>query len=184
VFFAGRIEWNKGVFDLLDIAKRFKADGRIDIEFDLCGDGSALPALRQAATDAGLSDRFRCHGHSTQPFMRQMYQQCHIVIAPTTSEFVEGFNKVVAEGVLAGRPVITSSVCPALEYVAPAVVEVPPDDPTAYGEAILRLLEDKALRESKQQGCAAVAPQFYDPAKSWKAAADRALGKGVHGSVN
>jgi glycosyltransferase involved in cell wall biosynthesis len=177
VFFAGRIERNKGVFDLLEIAKRFKADGRTDIEFDLCGDGSALPALRQAAVDAELSERFRCHGHSTQPFMRQMYQQCHVVVAPTTSEFVEGFNKVVAEGVLAGRPVITSSVCPALEYVAPAVVEVPPDNPAAYGDAILQLYEDKALREAKHQGCATVAPQFYDASRSWKTAADRAVGK-------
>jgi glycosyltransferase involved in cell wall biosynthesis len=184
VFFAGRIERNKGVFDLLDVAKRFDAEGRTDIEFDLCGDGSALPALRQAVADAGLSGRFRCHGHSTQPLMRQMYQQCHAVIAPTTSEFVEGFNKVVAEGVLAGRPVITSSVCPALEYVAPAVVEVPPDDPAAYADAILRLCDDKVLREAKQQGCATVAPQFYDSAKSWKSAADRAVGKAAETATN
>jgi glycosyltransferase involved in cell wall biosynthesis len=117
VFFAGRIERNKGVFDLLGIAKQFFADGRRDIEFDLCGDGSQLESLRAAVVESGLADRFRCHGHSTKPFMRQMYEQCHVVIVPTTSDFVEGFNKVVAEAVLAGRPVITSSVCPALEYV-------------------------------------------------------------------
>src|SRR5262249_44469415 len=49
VFFAGRVEQNKGVFDLLAIARRFAADGRTDVEFDLCGDGTALPELRKQA---------------------------------------------------------------------------------------------------------------------------------------
>ena len=56
--------------------------------------------------------------------MRAMYDDAHVVIVPTTSDFIEGFNKVVAEAVLAGKPVITSSVCPALEYVRDAVIEV------------------------------------------------------------
>ena len=175
VFFAGRIERNKGVFDLLAIAARFAAEGHADIEFDLCGDGSQLEALRTAADSAGLTPRFRCHGHSTKPFMRQMYEQCHVVIVPTTSDFVEGFNKVVAEAVLAGRPVITSSVCPALEYVRDAVIEVPPDKFIPYGEAILKLKSDRCLYEAKRVGSALVRQQFYDPKRGWKAAVLKAV---------
>jgi glycosyltransferase involved in cell wall biosynthesis len=174
VFFAGRIERNKGVFDLLDIAKQFATDGHTDIEFDLCGDGSQLQFLRQAAIDAGIANRFRCHGHSTKPLMRQMYERCHVVIVPTTTDFTEGFNKVVAEGVLAGRPVITSSVCPALEYVKEAVVEVPPDDAMAYAQAILHLQQDGEFYQTKRQGCAAGAI-FHDPARGWKAALAAAI---------
>lgn len=175
IFFAGRIEANKGVFGLLEICKQFEKDGHTDIEFDLCGDGSQLEKLRRAASDAGVASRFRCHGHSPQPFMRGMYEQCHVVIVPTTTHFVEGFNKVVAEGVLAGRPVITSSVCPALEYVREAVVEVPPDDLAAYGDAILRLKMDAALYESKRQGCTTARAQFYDGKLGWGSAAHRAI---------
>jgi len=181
VFFAGRIEKNKGVFDLLDIAKRFGADGHGDVEFDLCGDGSRLEPLRAAVTSAGLENRFRCHGHSTKPFMRQMYEQCHVVIVPTTSDFVEGFNKVVAEAVLAGRPVITSSVCPALEYVRDAVLEVPPDQTAAYGDAILKLKSDSALYETKRLASASVRRQFYDVQRGWKAAVLRAIKTGQPG---
>ena len=61
-FYAGRIERNKGVFDLLDIATRFRDEARPEIEFDLCGDGSALAELKAAAAERGLSERFRCHG--------------------------------------------------------------------------------------------------------------------------
>ena len=176
VFFAGRIERNKGVFDLFDIARRFAGEGHLDVEFDLCGEGSQLDELRRAVSNAGLQERFRCHGHSTRPFMREMYERCHVVIVPTTSDFLEGFNKVVAEGVMAGRPVITSSVCPALEYVKDAVLEVPADNPSAYGDAILQLKTNAALYSAKRQGCDVARGQFYDSSLGWKAALERAVG--------
>ena len=170
VFFAGRIEKNKGVFDLFNIARRFADEGHTEIEFDLCGTGGQLETLKQEVERAGLQNRFRLHGHSTKPFMRQMYEQCHVVIVPTTSDFNEGFNKVVAEGVLAGRPVITSSVCPALEYVRQAVLKVPPDQPAATGDAILSLSSNPTLYEQKREGSSEVRKQFYDPTRSWRAA--------------
>ncbi|MDB5331289.1 MAG: glycosyltransferase [Phycisphaerales bacterium] len=175
VFFAGRIERNKGVFDLLEVAKRFAAEGRGDIEFDLCGIGSALGELRLQVEAAGVGKRFRCHGHAEKALMREMYSAAHVVIAPTTSDFIEGFNKVVAEGVLAGKPVITSSVCPALEYVREAVVEVPPNDVKAYGDAILRLREETDFYRSKREGCSAAQAQFYDAKKGWAAAVKKML---------
>ena len=194
VFFAGRIERNKGVFDLLEIARRYKdaceeddsdwgepalrritEPMQMDIEFDLCGDGSQLEPLRKAIEVAGLGETFRLHGHSPRPLMMDLYEKCHVVIVPTTSDFVEGFNKVVAEGVLAGRPVITSSVCPALEYVREAVVEVPPDQTSAYGDAILSLRNDPALYDVKRQASARVREQFYDVNRGWKAAVSQAV---------
>ena len=175
VLFAGRIEANKGVFDLLAIAKQFATDGERHIEFDLCGSGGALDELRRQAEAAGVAGRFRCHGHVDRERMRGMYAGAHVVVAPTTSAFIEGFNKVVAEAVLAGRPVITSSVCPALGYVRGAVEEVLPDDVDAYGEAILRLAVDHERYESRRRACSEAQAQFYDPSRSWAAAVRRAL---------
>jgi glycosyltransferase involved in cell wall biosynthesis len=167
VFYAGRIERNKGVFDLLAVAERFKAEGRDGFEFDLCGSGGALEELRRRVADAGLEAAFRCHGHVQKQAMREMYRRAHVVVVPTTTEFVEGLNKVVVEAVLAARPVITSPVCPALEYVRGAVVEVPPDDVDAYARAILKLAEDHSLYEQKRRACAESSPQFYDRAHGW-----------------
>src|SRR5206468_2403405 len=92
VFYAGRIERDKGVFDLLDIAARFAAEGRRDVEFDLCGLGGQLDELRRRAAEAGVADRFRCHGHVEKPVMRRMYRDAHAVVVPTTSDSVEGLN--------------------------------------------------------------------------------------------
>jgi glycosyltransferase involved in cell wall biosynthesis len=175
VLYAGRIERYKGLFELLDIAKRFDGQGRNDIEFDLCGDGAALEELKRHADAAGVASRFRVHGHLSRPRMREMHAGSHVVLVPTTSEFVEGINKVVVEGVLAGRPVITSSVCGATEYVSGAVEEVPTDDTGAYGDAILRLCDDRTLYDRRRAACATAATQFYDRDRGWAAALKRAL---------
>jgi glycogen(starch) synthase len=175
VFFAGRVERNKGVFDLLKIAERFARDGRHDIEFDLCGDGTALPELRRQVAAKGLGERFRCHGYCSRPVMRQRFAQAHAVIVPTTSDFIEGFNQVVAEGVLAGRPVITSAVCPALDYVRDAVAEVAADDVRGYGDAILQLCDDESFYRARCRGCVAAQPQFYDTARGSAAGLSKIL---------
>lgn len=175
IFFAGRIEQIKGVYDLLEIEKKFTADGKLDIEFDLCGKGSLLETMRKLAADAGIQNRFRLHGHVTRPIMMEMYNQSHVVIVPSTSDIGEGFNKVVVEGVLAGLPVITSAACPALEYVRDAAVEAKPNTAAEYAKAILLLKEDSALYATKRMNCQTLSRQFYDPDRSWKAALATAI---------
>lgn len=170
VLFAGRIEQDKGVFELLEIAKRFAALGRQDITFALCGDGSALESLRLAVKQAGVDSSFVCHGHCNKSQMRELFNRSHAVIVPTRTDFVEGFNQVVVEGVLSNRPVVTSAVCPAVSYVKEAVVEVPPDDTKGYGDALLKLCDDRQFYEEKRQGCLALQEQFYDISRSWGAA--------------
>jgi glycosyltransferase involved in cell wall biosynthesis len=175
VLFAGRIEINKGVFDLLEMAKRFQAEGRTEIEFAICGTGSALEELRREAAKAGVAESFHCYGHRSRQEMKEELRMAHVLIVPTTTDFIEGFNQVVVEGVLAGRPVITSSICPALSYVRDAVVEVAPDDVQGYGDAIVRLREDRGLYEEKRLACLAYQPQFYDLKQSWAAALESVL---------
>jgi glycogen synthase len=171
VLYAGRIEREKGVFDLLAAANALPAD----IEYDICGDGGALEELKREVDAAGLAGRFRFHGHLQRPAMAQMFQQCHAVVVPTRTEFVEGFNQVVAEAILAGRPVVTSAVCPAVRYLGDAVVAVPPDDAAAYAQAILRLARDHAFYEHCRANCQQARSQFFDETRGWGAALESAL---------
>ncbi|MEC4803545.1 MAG: glycosyltransferase [Jaaginema sp. PMC 1079.18] len=169
VLFVGRVEHNKGVFDLLEVAQQLVAEGRKDIVFDVCGDGSALESLRLAVKEAGMECFFICHGYCQQAEMREMYGQSHVVIVPTRTNFVEGFNKVVVEGVLASRPVITSAVCPALSDVKEAVFEVPPNSIEGYTQAIRQLRDDQELYKAKCEGQQAVQAKFYDRSRGWGA---------------
>jgi glycosyltransferase involved in cell wall biosynthesis len=170
VLFVGRVEEDKGVFEVLRMAKDLRAAGHADIEVDVCGTGSALDRLVAEARAAGLENAFRCHGHCLRDKMRQMYASCHVVIVPTTADFVEGFNQVVVEAVLSGRPVIASSVCPALAYVREAVIEVAPGDVKGYAAAVLRLRDEPGLRESMAKACEGLKAQFLDVQRGWAGA--------------
>jgi len=94
--------------------------------------------------------------------MARAYERSHVVITPTTSSFEEGFCQVAAEAILAGRPLVASRVCPAVDHLGGAVVEVRPGDIGGYAEAIRRLASDPALYEEKRVACASVSGPYYD----------------------
>jgi glycosyltransferase involved in cell wall biosynthesis len=175
VMFAGRIEANKGVFDLVTTACELSDRGRTDIEFEVCGTGSALENLRHAVSEAQLGPRFRCHGRLEMREFRQMFGRCHVVIVPTRAEYSEGFNAVVVEAILSGRPVIASTLCPAVDLVREAAVEVEPQDLAGYRDAILRFCDDDAFYEKKRIACAALGVQFQDWNRGWGAGLRRIL---------
>ncbi|MFQ4136852.1 glycosyltransferase family 4 protein [Nodosilinea sp. PGN35] len=168
VLFAGRVEGSKGVYLLLEVAKRFVATNP-NCVFNVCGTGSEVENLKAAARQAGLAKQFVVHGHCQRDQLRKMYEMSHVIVVPTTVHFVEGFNKVVAEGVIMGRPIVTSAVCPALSVVREAAVEVAPDDVDGYLNAILRLATDKDFYRQKQKNAIALRDQFFSYSKSWEA---------------
>jgi glycosyltransferase involved in cell wall biosynthesis len=190
VMFSGRVEENKGVFDIVEMAQGLAAQGLDTIEFDICGDGGALPELRRRVKEAGLEQRVRCHGYCERPVMFAMLDQAHVVLVPTRTDFTEGFNKVLIEGILSGRPVITSTVClvttstdPAILAMRKAVEEVPPEDVPAYTEAIRRLATDETLYQARLEATRAAQAPFYDWRQSWLAAFVRALDKTFPGVI-
>jgi glycosyltransferase involved in cell wall biosynthesis len=175
VFFAGRVEREKGVFTILKIACDYRTRGEFGIVFDIVGGGSALAELREMSERAGLGATFRCYGHVDRGVLLEVLGRSHVIVVPTTTDYTEGLNKVVLEGVLAGRPVITSAVCPALDLVREAVVEVAPEDEAGYSAAILALRGDPELYARKRRACLDYQDRFYDEANGWAAALSRAL---------
>ena len=169
IMFAGRIERNKGVFDLLETELQLRAAGH-EVAFDICGSGSALDELRARVEAEGLQERFVLHGWCDQARIRRIFSGAHVVIVPTAADLVEGFNMVVVEGILAGRPVIASDACPAVDYVRGAVLVVPPGDVGAYRDAIVRLATDRDAYEALRTRCAQEGAKFLDPQWSLGAA--------------
>lgn len=175
LIYIGRIERDKGIFDLLEVAKKVYESEGTRITFDICGKGSASDELSQRVKSLGLESTFKCHGHCNQDKLQRLLSESHVVIVPTKTSFIEGFNQVVAEGILAGRPVITSSVCPALNYVKEAIFEVAPDDVEGYYRAILELRDRPELYEKLMRKTSKLREQFYDPAKGWKSSLETVL---------
>ena len=177
ILFAGRLETEKGVFDLLQMAETLKKQGNNSITIHLCGNGSQENNLRNAAVKKKVGKTFIIHGYCSGTKMVGHINESHAFIVPTRTTFEEGFNKVVVEAILAGRPVITSAVCPALECVTNAVIEVPPDDVTGYLDAIIKLASDKSYYREKQANCLTYQSQFYDRSCSWQACLEKIIRK-------
>lgn len=159
ITFAGRIERNKGVFDILEMAQKLKDE---NIVFNICGGGSDLEHLRSKCKNLGLEKSVLIHGKLDRTRLLKMYTDAHTVVIPTRSTFPEGFAMVAAEAVLLERPIITSAVVPALELLKEAAIEVATEDVNSYVSAIKLLISDESVYKEKQAACSKLKKQFLD----------------------
>jgi len=166
--YAGRIERNKGVFDLLEVARLLSQRRPGRFVWDICGGGSDLASLRQATADAKLDGIFKIHGPLDSTAMAGAFARAHAVIAPTTPSFPEGLNKVCVEAVLSGRALVTSVHCPAAEVLGAAAVVVP-CEAEAFAGALQKLADDHQAFDAMIAAQPAVRAQFYDASRSWGA---------------
>jgi glycosyltransferase involved in cell wall biosynthesis len=170
IFYAGRIEVEKGVFDLLQSFRQLIAVGK-SVQLDYCGEGQALSSLRETIQKAGLSDCVKTHGHLSRAGLLELLGMAQVVVVPTRSSFPEGLNQVIIEAVLAERPVVTSSVCPAIELVEPAIVEAEPDNVASYTAALGRLMDDRRLFMQKVSAASRLGAEFFAVENGWTAKA-------------
>jgi glycogen(starch) synthase len=176
VVFAGRVERNKGVFDLLEMCKRLSSDAERRFEFEVCGSGSAFDELKAAVAVSGVADRFLLHGKLVRPRLLEVYARAHLVVVPTRSDFCEGLPMVCAEAALAGRPVVTSRVSNALEALAGAVIEARVNDVDDYVRQIREVVRDRDRYAALVKGTTGAAEQFLDPRRGLQAVLEVCLG--------
>jgi len=173
LLFAGRVERNKGVFDLLTIASFLKGRAGRQIVVEFCGDGAALDELRQEIGRLGLSDMVIARGRLSASELAEAYSRCDALIVPTRGDFCEGMPLVSAEAVLSGKPVITSRLSNALPVLGGAIAEAEPEDIQSYVSAIAAMADQPEIYARHQQACADVSGQFLDRSLSFAAALDR-----------
>jgi glycosyltransferase involved in cell wall biosynthesis len=173
--FAGRVERTKGVFDVVEMARLLERKHPGRFRFDICGDGSALEALRLCIRDLGLGGAVGLHGRLNRAELTARYGVAHLVIVPTRSDFVEGLAMVAAEAVLAGRPVLANPVVPACEVLGDAAIAARTNDVGDYVDKIERLATEREAYERAVAACPAAAAQFADRSNSLEAALGRML---------
>jgi len=175
VLFVGRVEANKGVFDLLAMAARLDALLPGQFEWHVCGHGSASTELARQVRAGGLDDVVFLLGKLDQTALRNEYGWAHVVVVPTRSDIGEGFCMVAAEAILARRPVVSSGVTAAIDVLGDAFVAAQPDDVESYVAAIRRLAEDRAEYDRRAAACVAAQHQFLDPENGLRVALARAI---------
>jgi glycosyltransferase involved in cell wall biosynthesis len=94
--------------------------------------------------------------------LQDVYARSHVSIVPTRSQYSEGLAMTAAEAILAGRPVITNPVVPALEVLRPACIEAETNNVDSYISTILKLIHNSSQYEALCDACPALRHQFYD----------------------
>jgi glycosyltransferase involved in cell wall biosynthesis len=177
VFFIGRTETNKGIYDVVEIARRLEEKKKAQFRFDICGAGGELDNLRKRIAELNLENVVFCHGYCGMQKVGTLLGLSHVVIVPSRSDFDAGYEMVCAEAILANRPLIASAVCPALEDLKGAFIEVQPDNVDQYCQALLRLSDEPEFYFHKQAACAALHGPFYNSENSWATKIKEALSK-------
>lgn len=131
--------------------------------------------MRQTTRVYGLEDRTVCPGRLPIEALRLLYAHAAAFVFPS---IYEGFGMPVLEAMACGAPVVTSRTTALPEVAGDAALLVDPEDADAIGEAIVRVVEDQALRDRlKAKGFARVKLFTWERAARSTLAVYRAVGR-------
>jgi len=139
---------------------------RPDVQFVLAGEGPLREALERQIASAGLGQHIRLLGAVTD--VARLIEDFEVAVLTSRSE---GFSNAVLEYMAASCPIVATDVGGNGELIEDERegLLVPVGDPAAVAAAILRLLDDPALRDR----LAAAARQKVAASFAWPQVARR-----------
>ena len=159
VLFVGRLESRKGLLALIRAIPRVLAQLPVATfalmgedsyagSAELAREGNAATSFKQQlllALPVRYWPQVQFLGLCDDQTREHMMASCHVIVAPSLHE---SFGFIYLQAMARGKPVIGCRVGGVPEVVDDGIsgLLIPPDDPEALAEAILRLLADPALR--------------------------------------
>lgn len=144
VLFLGRLEQNKGIYELLDalaiVVRQFP-----QLRLLIGGDGE-VDQVRAKAEQLGLGSNIELHGWVSGAQKQVLFSRASLLVLPS---YKEGLPMAVLEAMAQGIPVVASKVG-GVPYAIRDKVEgllVPAGDRAALAEALLCLFADPALAQ-------------------------------------
>ncbi|HEX2066575.1 MAG TPA: glycosyltransferase family 4 protein [Candidatus Thermoplasmatota archaeon] len=139
--------------------------GGADARLVLCGRGPQLGRLRRLAASLGVQGRVTFGGWVPEATKWRLLEGATAMVHMAR---FESYGIAVAEGIVAGLPVVAADVGGVAEVAGPAGVMVPPADAEAAGAALARLALDPAWRGELARRARARAPSL-----GWASVAQR-----------
>lgn len=162
--FIGRLVRGKGVLDYLDAARIVKREYP-DVRFDLVGPYDTNPSgLKPEDIEPYIEDGTVVY-HGEQKDVRPYLKNASCFVLP--SYYGEGTPKSALEALATGRPLIVADAVGCREVVEDGVngFLVPPRDPQAIAQAMLRILEKPRLAGRMGAASRRTAEDTYDVRK-------------------
>lgn len=147
VLFLGWVDREKGIFELLDCARRLS--GAPDVppfKVIIAGDGSAMADARQELDDPRLGSLVELLGWIDSEAKVEKLRRAHLLVLPS---YMEGMPNALIEAMATGLPVVATEVGAVGDVVTDGVTGflIPPRNTGRLAEALQRLLLDAPLRE-------------------------------------
>lgn len=145
-----RFASTKGL-DTLVAACALLRDRGLEFRLDLFGGGPDRLALEAQVADLGLARWVFLPGQISQEEVARHMRACHVFVMPCRRDRfgdMDGIPTVFMEAMATGRPVVSCAVSGVPELVRDGETGllVPPDDPGALADAIVRLAADPEER--------------------------------------
>jgi glycosyltransferase involved in cell wall biosynthesis len=139
----GRLSPEKGSVEMLDAFATI-AGRRSDARLLFVGEGPLAATLQGRAALLGLSDRVQFAGH--HPQVQPFFEAIDVLVSPSRTE---GLSNVILEALALRCPVVATHVGGNGEILSDGSsgLLVPARQPEALAQAVLRILDDAALRQ-------------------------------------
>jgi glycosyltransferase involved in cell wall biosynthesis len=163
----GRLVRKKG-FDVLVEACGILRRRRIPFEAVIVGEhGEHEVAIRDRINALGLGDSIRLTGPMNQSKLYEEYRRAGVFCLPCRvldNGDRDGIPNVLMEAMACGLPVITTAVSGIPEIIKDGFNGrlIPPDDPVALADALLRLDRDPRLAQSLSREARATVREQFD----------------------
>ena len=152
LLFVGTIEPRKNLIRLLNVFKKIK-NKLSDYQLVITGKiGWKTKIFFETIENIPewIKNDIIITGYVSQDDLPLLYNGCDIFIYPS---LYEGFGLPIVEAMRCGVPVITSNISSMPEVAGDGAILVNPEDEEEIGNAIIRLIEDRELREElKKKG--------------------------------
>lgn len=161
IFSLGRLVHNKG-FDVLIKAFELIASAHPNTDLIIAGDGVERKNLENQIRSTGLADRIRLVGRKNRAEVGAYFRDCAFFVLPSP---VEPFGIVCVEAMRAGKAIIATDSGGPPEFIEREKdgLLVTPNDATALGVAIDKLLNNPELRSQMGDSCRRKVERF-----SWR----------------
>jgi glycosyltransferase involved in cell wall biosynthesis len=145
VLYVGRMNYRKGLFDLVECAKHVCKE-RPDVSFVLVGEGPLASSIFRKAAEAGIRKNITFTGFVSRERLKQLYQNCSVLALPS---HYEGLPTVMLEAMACGIPVVATRIGGHTDVISDGLngFLVPVRAPKEMVEPILKLLDDENLNE-------------------------------------
>ena len=146
----GRLVARKGHIFLIEAMSRLRNHPQAHLV--IVGEGHERPALEEAVSRLGLTDRVELTGRISDEALNRLYQDCHLFVLPAIVDSAgdtEMLGMVSLEAMRYRKPVIATRVGGINDIVQDGEtgILVGQRDPDALASAISHLLEDDALAQ-------------------------------------